>query len=75
MGFLEKEVAGGFTVLHVGLAVVALIVLIVILKAVFGKKQETGAYMVVASCGKCGWAGDVSKYNPVCKQCGTKINN
>ena len=73
MDFLEKEVFSGFTVLHVGIAVIGLIVLVFVLKLIFGGKQETGSYMVVVTCNNCGWSGDVSRYNKTCKQCGAKI--
>lgn len=73
MDFLSKEVISGFTLLHLGIAVIGLIVVILVLKTLFGKKQETGSYMVVATCNSCGWSGDVSRYNKTCKGCGAKI--
>ena len=73
MDFLDKEVFSGFTVLHVGIAVIGLIIVVVLLKLILGGKQETGSYMVVATCDKCGWSGDVSRYNKTCKQCNSRI--
>ena len=70
---LNQEVFAGFTVLHIAIAVVGVIVLLIVLKLLLNKPKEMGSYMSVNTCDSCGWSGEVSRYNRVCKQCGSKM--
>lgn len=73
MDSLGQEVFAGLTVLHLAIAASALIVLIAIVKWLASGSKESGSYMVVATCPKCGWSGEVSKYNRICKRCSGEI--
>lgn len=68
---LKTELFGGFTVLQVGVAVLGLVVLIWVIKALTDKKPEP-LHMVEVTC-ECGWHGRVGKYNRVCRKCGKPL--
>ncbi len=67
MDFLRTELWGGFTVLHLGGAVVGLFVLVAMFKALT-KRDELPTGMIEVTC-ECGWHGRVGKYNRVCRKC------
>ncbi len=68
MEFLEQELVAGFTGMQVLIAVGALLVVVAVLKKVFGGKEETATHYVSGRC-PCGWSGKVSKFNRVCPKC------
>ncbi len=69
---LQEEAFAGYTWLQVGLAALALIVLLKLLSKVFAKKEENPAN-VDASCPYCDWSGTVSKFHKVCPRCAKRI--
>lgn len=72
MALLQNELIAGVKILHLIYGGVALVVLIVLFK-LFGKKQETDTYMLKVTCPRCGWSGNVGKYNRICRKCNFQI--
>ena len=62
----------GFTVTQVLVGVVAAVVILWLLKAIFGGKTEDVSYNVPARC-ICGWLGMVSKFTRRCPKCNKSI--
>ena len=68
---LNYEIFGGVTVVHVIAAVVSIVILSIIWKKLFTKKERPDVYEKI-KCQKCGWEGEVSKYHAVCRRCGAE---
>ncbi len=74
---MDTVIFGDYTVQHLlyaGGAVVALIVVISIFKALFRKKPESPHHQRV-TCSNCGWQGQVSKYAGRCPKCNAALGD
>lgn len=71
MDLIHMELIAGYTVLEVGGAVLALIVLLSVLKALKKKPEAKG--MMEARCA-CGWRGKVGQYNRRCPRCNAEVS-
>ncbi|MBW1859588.1 MAG: hypothetical protein JRI70_05785 [Deltaproteobacteria bacterium] len=72
---MDRIVFGQYTVqdLLIGAGfVVGVLVLLVILKQIFGRKKES-RHIQAVECGGCGWQGRVSRYAGRCPVCNTAL--
>lgn len=71
---LHEELFAGFTVKEVGIALIAVLVFFGLVRAVFGRRRG-GAdnFKEAALCPRCGWSGEVGRYNRTCRGCGASI--
>lgn len=75
LGVLNRPAFAGFTVLHVLLALAALAALGSIMGWLKRRKPTQNQLMRAASCGKCGWRGQISTHNRKCPKCSAEIGN
>jgi hypothetical protein len=54
--------------------VVGILILLVILRRIFGKKKE-GRHIQTVECEGCGWQGRVSRYAGRCPVCNTPLGD
>lgn len=71
MDYLEREAFGGYTWLQVGLATLAILLLLRVV-AWIRKPRYNDPNLIAVRCG-CGWRGKVGKYNPVCPKCSARL--
>ena len=73
MDTLNYEVFAGITVLHLGIALVVVLLVLIGLQSL--RKEETPGkdIFIKARCGGCGWAGKLSKYQRKCPACGGEV--
>ena len=74
---MDKVVFGDYTVqdlLVVAGVIVGALILLALLKKVFGK-SKSDVYAQKVRCGNCGWQGKVSKYAGRCPQCNNPLGD
>lgn len=73
METINYEVFAGITVLHLGIALVVVLLILIGLQSL--RKEETpGKDLIVkAHCTGCGWRGNLSKYQRKCPGCAGEV--
>jgi predicted Zn-ribbon and HTH transcriptional regulator len=73
MELMSTEIVAGFTVLHITIAVIVLLIAGIALQSLRKEKPVGEDLLREANCPSCGWKGRLSKYQRKCPGCNGEL--